>query len=204
MTKFSIDKKIFEKTIKNQCNYVSFESGYGSTLASVLFDVKKDAVTFASTNGNKLLETTLPIHDYEGKDLKVAYNAFHLCKLKFVEQIWQSKDAFDVLEIDMSKEELKIIDVANKFTYAIPAVGGKYPNYEQLIPDLKNEKIKAKYQTIGVNTTYIQELKNLIVNDRNNLITLSINKEDPLCAILAQSDSPIAKCRTLIMPIQIR
>lgn len=198
---FRILKSTFKKVIKQNCA-VRLKSEWNS-LCGIKFEYENEVLTIASTSGDRLLVNEIIVDDGEGF-CEGIYNGDILEKITFIKDMLIGGSYVDYLEFEMFPDKLVIKDVANNITYCIPKFGNdKFPNFRQLFPTDEEDK---KYSHIGVNVQYLEELKRMSVNPKHNILKLSLNKENPLAKILAETvnEDENVKSKMIIMPIELR
>lgn len=195
---FEVEKKIFNKVIKAQTDYIGWWDIH-NLLSGILMTVKDGELTLVSTDGNRMLKTEMEMLDKSQTFEPVVYNGRYLANMKISKGLGCPKDCPDSLEITLSDKEMTILDMFNKITYIIPALEGQYPNYEHLL------KFPENAHSIALNVNYLKDLKNLHVNERTDIVHLTVNKEDSLQPIYAETENGEGiKTTTLLMPIQVR
>lgn len=192
---FEIEKSNFNKLIKAHLNYIS-KFDYNNVLSGILCKVENKILTMVSIDGNRLLKTEMPFDAENFEDLII--NGLFLAKIKIIKGIAISKSYVDLLEITLSDEGMKIVDMANNITYQVPVIEGQYPKYEQLI------KKPEDAQTFTFNVAFLEDLKNILVNERTNHIHVSFDKENNLIPIIVEAENGEGlKSTSLIMPVQV-
>ena len=201
---FRILKSVFKKIIKQNCA-TRLKAEY-HILNGIKFEYSNDKLTLVSTDGNRLLVNEILVNDGEG-ECEAIFNGNILEKITFIKDMLIGGSFVDLLEFEMTPDQLTIKDVANRITYCIPKIGtvdSKYPEYRKLFP--KINKDDKDYTTLGVNIRFLEELKRMSVNSRHNILKLSFKNNNPLSCIVAetQNEDEEVKSKTLIMPIQLR
>lgn len=195
---FEIEKEKFKKVINAQLDY-SAKYETNNLLSGILITASNSLLTFVSTDGNRMLKTEMEMLEVSQSFEPVVYRGINLARIKIIKGIDLPRSCPDWLEITLTNKEMLINDIANKISYKIPALEGKYPKYEQLIKKPENA------HTYAVNVNYLKDLKNLQVNERTDIIKLTFNKKSNIQPLYVESDNGEGiKSTTLIMPVQIR
>ena len=196
--KFEIEKKQFQQIIKAHSNYIyKFEGDH--VLNSIATKIKNKSLILTSTDGNRALKSEITNLQLEEDIKQVNLNGFFLAKIKIIKGINISNSCPDWLEITLSKEGMDILDIANKISYKIPTIVGKFPNVEKFI-----KKPRSK-QIFTLNVSYLKDLQNLSINERTNHIDLTFNKKNNLTPVVVEAfDGENIKTTSIIMPVQKR
>lgn len=200
MIKFEIQKKKFQQILKTHSEYAACY-GLSNILIGIHVVVKGDIISFYSTDGIRLLKTQFKLNK-KYKTFKATYNSETLSRLKFIKGNINS--CIDNLEISISKKEMIIFDMCNKFTYKIPSMNEEnrvpYPKVEELLKEPENA------YKFALNVDYLSYLKNLSVNPRLKIMQISVDKENNLSPIYfkAENESEEMLQECIIMPIQIK
>lgn len=199
MIKFEIQKKKFQQILKTHSEYAT-NYNVSNVLSNIQIAVKGNVLNFYSTDGDRLLRTRLKL-DKEHRTFKVFFSAGILQKLKFIKGNIDS--CIDNIEVSITKKEMVIFDIINKFTYKIAATKTpvQWPKVESILTEPENP-----YE-FALNVRYLSSLKNLNVNPKSNIIKLCVNKEKNLTAVYFKAENSSEDDMIqdgLIMPIEIR
>lgn len=195
MVKFEIQKKQFQQLLKSHSNFST--KVWNTILTNLYIIVKGDNLIFYSTNGNVVLKSQIKLNEKYRK-FEALYPLGILSKLKFIKGNIDS--CIDNLEIKMTKKEMVIFDMCNKFTYKIQGIDGKYPNVEKVY-QLHNKGFNYQF---ALNSSYLCALKDLNINPRTLILDLFVNSNDELSPIgfkAQDGDNEITQ-EGLIMPIK--
>lgn len=194
---FEIEKTKFNKVIKAQLDYVSMGN---NILSGILFSITDNVLTFISTDGIRMLRTEVPIFSEIKTFNPAVYSSLYLGKIKIIKNVNNSKSKLDYLQITLKDKEMTILDMSNNISYVIPALEGKYPNCDKFL--VKPKKNMHEY---ALNVRYLQDLKNLQVNEKTKIVTLTFNKKSSYEPVYIETENGEGIISTtLIMPIQVR
>jgi len=194
-----VKKDEFKKLIKKQVAYIP-RSRRNNIFSAIHFELENNILTMVSTDATKMLCSRLVV-DNPYKSGQGNYNGIYLGKISFIKNILYDKSYTDVMDLIFKRDGLTIIDYFNQITYNVPVVCGEYPNYKKLFPD--DVEDKKKYTTVAVNISYLEQLKNLSPNPKNNILKLHFDKKNVCAPILAECDNEGLDSKCLIMPIDI-
>lgn len=200
--KIEIQKSVFKKVLKNHSNYIN---RYGNNiLKGLVFLIKDKTLEIVSTDGNRLLLTKIPLPNDTKNMTKKIYDGRILTNLNFQKNLKKIKGLIEPLFITFKKDKMEILDAINKITYNIPALSGKYPNYERLLKDYQIKK-EDKHEII-LNRNYMLALKDMIINEKTQMIKLSFDKNNNIKPIFINAIDENSKIKqtSLIMPMEIR
>ena len=125
--KFIIKKKVIFEALKNANAIVVNENDINLILSSVHFEVKDEAITLTSTNGNNSFRQTI-------KDVKISENGCFLVKAKFIFNVISKIEEKEVEfnQIDANILQIKttsfscVINLIEK--YSFPLIDFDYSN----------------------------------------------------------------------------
>ena len=199
MIKFEIQKKKFQQILKTHSEYAA-NYNVGNVLTNIQIAIKGNVLNFYSTDGTRLLRTRLKL-DKEHRTFKALFPVGILQKLKFIKGNIDS--CIDNIEVSITKKQMVIFDIINKFTYKIAATKTPvpYPKVEFILTEPVNS-----YE-FALNVRYLSSFKNLNVNPKSNIIKLCVNKEKNLAAVYFKAENSSKDDMIqdgVIMPIQTR
>lgn len=193
-----IDRKLFEKIIKQHSKYVY----YGSTiLNSLVVEGKNKTISFYSTDGNKLLVTNLDF-DEKINFKRVILDMNYLKNIKFMKHRF-NKSLIQNIMLKITQKKFIIKDFIYNIQYEVPILNDNYPEVLKLVKQYENKE----HLTIGINKDYLKSINELITNDKNKAISINIIKDksvfEPLILKSVSNNSNINQT-ALIMPINLK
>lgn len=200
--KIEIQKSVFKKVLKNHSNYIYWHGD--NILNGLVFSIKNKTLEIASTEGNRLLLTKIPLSDDAKNMSKKTYDGRILTSLNFQKNFKKIKGLIAPLFITFKQDKMEILDAINEITYNIPALPGEYPNYEKILKGYEPKK-ENKFE-IALNCSYISALKDMMVNERTQMIKFCFDKSKNIKPFIINSldENTNIKQTSLIMPMQIR
>lgn len=191
--RIEVDKSVLKKIIKSHKNFASFDNG--STLSCLHFELADNKLEVATTDGNRMLVSTIEINNPEHKICNFNIQAGLLAKLVFFKG-----GVANSFEVIISKDSVCFNDIEHGFRQEFRIFGGTYPKYKQLFPEYaENEQF-----SIGLNSQFFKDLSLLNPNERTNIIVFNFNKENNLKPVLVNTGSPELQQSALLIPVQIR
>lgn len=192
-----IEKRKLLKIIRSTA---SFAGKYeNNCLRAIKIRVKNDSLALWATDGNRAIETKLEIsNDGRLKEVEVVVYAHLLTGLCF------NVSNGDYIRIIIDKEYISFDDSVNGTYYKLKTCDFIYPNVEKVMNDcLGYGENELK---VAFNRRYMENMKNLLVNERHEIIEAIFNKEDALKPILYQvfNNDELIQQRAVLMPIDMR
>ncbi|CDE45464.1 dNA polymerase III subunit beta [Clostridium sp. CAG:768] len=191
--RIEINKSVLKKIIKSHKNFAS-KYEISSILANFHFELANNHLEIASTDGNRLLISTIEVNNPNNDFCSFNVNGGLLSKLVIFKG-----SVIDWLEVVILKDSIQFNDNEFGIRQEFKLVEAQFPKYKQLIPDYGNENF-----AIGLNSQFFKDLSSLEPNERTNIIIFNFNKENNLKPVLVDTGSPELKQKALLMPVQIR
>ncbi len=191
--RIEVDKSVLKKVIKSHKNFASLDSG--SILSCLHFELADNKLEIATTDGNRMLISTIEINNPEHRICNFNIQSGLLSKLAFFKG-----GVTNIFEVIISKDSVCFNDVEHGFRQEFKLFAGTYPKYKQLVLEYDE---KEQF-SIGLNSRFFKDLSSLNPNERTNVIVFKFNKENNLKPVLVNTGSPELKQTALSMPVQVR
>lgn len=191
--RIEVDKSVLKKVIKSHKNFAGLDSG--SILSCLHFELADNKLEIATTDGNRMLISTIEINNPEHRICNFNIQSGLLSKLVFFKG-----GVTNIFEVIISKDSVCFNDIEHGFRQEFKLFGGTYPKYKQLVPEYDE---KEQF-SIGLNSRFFKDLSSLNPNERTNVIVFKFNKENNLKPVLVNTGSPELKQTALLMPVQVR
>ena len=196
--KIEIEKKIFEKIIKNHANFAAQGTSCLNVLENICVRYSNGFLEFATTNGAKLLVTKIKANNK--KDFgPFIYDLKLLNNVKFSKNY---KKTIDNLFINLNEKEMQIKDSAYGTTLKVPSIEAAFPRYYDLpkVYDFSEEK----YKKVILNKDFLKDLTSMLTNDRLNMIDISFPIEGNLKPVLINCEDEENEIKQFALLMQIQ
>lgn len=173
----------------------------GNILGCVHIKFTNDRLQFIAIDGSILAILNLPLDIHEKPENEITLN-IQAETLKTILPLLKSKEGNEFIHIYFSEEGLMVKDPITETELNIKqSMEGIFPKYEQLIPDLKDEK----FRKFGLNYRYLKQVSKTFSSPRTaglvffqaGLLDGIVMKRMEIKHQLSQDDL------ILLMPIQV-
>lgn len=148
--RIEINKSVLKKIIKSHKNFAS-KYEISSVLANFHFELANNHLEIASTDGNRLLISTIEVNNPNNDFCSFNVNGGLLSKLVIFKG-----SVVDWLEVVILKDSIQFNDNEFGIRQEFKLVEAQFPKYKQLIPDYGNENF-----AIGLNSQFFKDLSSL-------------------------------------------
>ena len=194
----TVDKRKLLKVIRSTASFTS--NGKFGVLDKIRIKLKDDVLMMWATDGNRAIETDFRVSENEGnlKEVEIMVFARLLTGLCF------NLSNGDFIRLKIDKDSIGFDDFSNNVYYKINGCEiGNFPDIEKVMSEYDYGENAYR---IAFNRNYMEQMKRLLVDERNCIVEAKFNKESNLSPIIfeVKNNSESIAQRTLLMPIRLR